>query len=567
MTTSPMAPLKPWLARRLGLSRLNAAVSHLLARDLNLLSALPEGEEGSSALRGAFLSLIPVLQPTVFCDIGANDGGTALAVRDLAPDCAVYGFEANPRIHARHAASMAARGVEWLNIAVTDMSGRAPVFTPRTLSRAYVNGQVVPAEVVEPEDTGKTSLLERNEEATYDRFEVEARTLDELFSGRPSGAGERRFFLWIDVEGAADKVLAGAGTVLEDTQAIFVEAENFDFWRGQKRAGEILDLLYRKGFLPVARDREYGDKQFNMLFVSARAAPALGPALFDASSALRACLVRPSTSAPSHSNALPAAWPAERAPAVPRFTSVRGWLQVEVPVFVPCFNNPTYARDMLRQLRTLGFRRVVLVDNASTSPAMRDWLSRLGGEADVVALAENLGPRDIFLDPRNFALLPRHFVVTDPDLALNRALPDGFLGDLAGLSEQHRVGKAGFALDISDRGAMRDDQFRIGERDWKIWEWEAQVWEKALGSLEDGDGVYDADIDTTFALYDKEHFNPSAPPARCARRRALHRPPPALVPRPRAIRCRGGLLQAHRAILLLPQGSGGGARTLLMRTR
>jgi hypothetical protein len=207
----------------------------------------------------------------------------------------------------------------------------------------------------------------------------------------------------------------------------------------------------------------------------------------------------------------PAASPAHAASAPPRFTSVRGWLQAEVPVFVPCYNNPTYARGMLRQLRALGFRRVVLVDNASTSPDMRAWLGGLGGEADVVALAENLGPRDIFLDPRNLALLPRHFCVTDPDLALNPALPDGFLGDLAALAERHRVGKAGFALDISDREAMRDDLFRIGERDWKIWEWEAQFWEKALGSLEDGDAVYDAMIDTTFALYDKERFDPADP--------------------------------------------------------
>ena len=38
-----LASLKLWLADRLGLLRLNAAVAHLIARDLNLNSALPEG--------------------------------------------------------------------------------------------------------------------------------------------------------------------------------------------------------------------------------------------------------------------------------------------------------------------------------------------------------------------------------------------------------------------------------------------------------------------------------------------------------------------------------------------
>ncbi len=494
--------LKLWFADRLGLTRLNAAVGHLLARDLNLFSAAQEGPEGSSVLRQAFLDLISVLRPTVFCDIGANDGSTALAVRDLAPECAVYGFEVHPRIHARHAANMAAHGVHWLNIAIADKNGRVPVFAPLTLSRAYLNGQVVPAEIIEPEDTGKTSLLLRNEEATYDCFEVDARTLDQLFQDGPADPGERRFFLWIDAEGAADKVLAGADAVLRETQAILIETENFEFWKEQKHCTDILDTLYRQGFLPVARDREYGDKQFNMLFVRATAIPALYPALFDASSSLRACLAQP---ARLDRGKTPA--PSVAAP-VRSVNSVSGWLQSDVPVLVPCFNNPTYARGMLRQLRALGFKRVVLVDNASTSPGMRTWLDSTGEDVTIIRLAENLGPRNVFLDPRNLALLPQRFCVTDPDLLFNPALPEGFLGDLAMLIQRHQIGKAGFALDISDRHKMHDRSFSIAGQDWKIWDWEAQFWEKSLDELEGGDRVYDAPIDTTFALYDKHYFDP-----------------------------------------------------------
>jgi FkbM family methyltransferase len=491
-----LASLKHWLADRLGLLRIDAAITHLIARDLNLNCALFEGPEGNRILRDAFLDLIPVLQPTVFCDIGAHDGSTARAVRDLAPECAVYAFEANPHIYARHSKTMVELGIEWLNVAVADKTGHLPVFAPRTLTRAYVDGRVQPADIMEGDDTGKTSLLMRNEEATYDQFVVEARTLDDLFRDRLSDAREHRFFLWIDVEGAADRVLAGANEVLRRTQAVFIEAENHDFWRDQKRSGEILNLLYRKGFVSVARDKEYGDLQFNMIFVNVHATSALAPALFDASSKLRACLKPASRDLTS-----------ARAPAA-RFASIRGWLQAEIPVLVPCFNNPTYTRGMLRQLRALGFQQVVLVDNASTSPDMRTWLDGLEDEATVIALPDNFGPHNIFNDPRNFALLPRRFCITDPDLSFNPALPEGFLGDLSGLIERHRVGKAGFALDISDRELIRDELFRIGEKDWKIWEWEAQFWDKPLEPLANGDAVYDADIDTTFALYDKSHFDP-----------------------------------------------------------
>ena len=232
-----------------------------------------------------------------------------------------------------------------------------------------------------------------------------------------------------------------------------------------------------------------------MIFVNVRATPALAPALFDASSKLRACLK------PAARGITPARTSAAR------FASVRGWLQAEVPVLVPCFNNPTYTGGMLRQLRAIGFQRVVLVDSASTSQDPRTWLDGLEDEATVIALADNLGPHNIFNDPPNFALLPRRFCITDPDLSFNPALPEGFLGDLSGLIERHRVGKAGFALDISDRELMRDELFRIGEKDWKIWEWEAQFWDKPLEPLAEGDAVYDADIDTTFALYDKNHFD------------------------------------------------------------
>ena len=190
------------------------------------------------------------------------------------------------------------------------------------------------------------------------------------------------------------------------------------------------------------------------------------------------------------------------------YRSVRSWLQAEIPVFVPCFNNLTYVRNMTAQLIGLGFKRVVLIDNASTSAEMREWLSSVEG-VEVIALNQNLGPHHFMYDPGISSLLPGFFCVTDPDLAFNPALPEGFLGDLAMLTSRHKVGKAGFALDISDRGSLRDELFEVGGRKCKIWEWESQFWERTLPPTPGGDPVYDAGIDTTFALYDMRFFDPS----------------------------------------------------------
>jgi hypothetical protein len=184
-------------------------------------------------------------------------------------------------------------------------------------------------------------------------------------------------------------------------------------------------------------------------------------------------------------------------------------MQADVPVFVPCFDNPTYTARMVSQLHNLGFRRIILVDGGSTYPPMRDLLTAPGDDISVLLLQGNPGPRHVCLDPVTSAQLPRHFCITDPDLAFNPAMPADFLGDLAALAARERVGKAGLALDLSDRDAMRDERMQIGERTWHIWQWEDQFWRNELGPLRPGgDPVYRAPVDTTFALYDKTFFDP-----------------------------------------------------------
>jgi hypothetical protein len=188
------------------------------------------------------------------------------------------------------------------------------------------------------------------------------------------------------------------------------------------------------------------------------------------------------------------------------------YLQAEVPVFVPCFNNPTYTARMVSQLRRLGFRHVVLLDGGSAYPAMQEFLASPGDGVSIVSLPTNPGPNHILVDPGVFALLPRHFCITDPDLAFNPMMPADFLGDLAALARREHVGKAGLALDLSDRDAMCDELFLIGGRRWHIWEWEAQFWGNELEPLRaGGDPVYRAAVDTTFALYDKNFYDPDRP--------------------------------------------------------
>jgi len=532
--------------------RMKEMISFILARDVNVLSSPVIGSRGNDQLREAFLGLIGLLRPDVFCDVGANDGATAIAVKSLVPECEVFAFQANPEIFKTHESALRERGVHSLNLAVSDTVGTTTIHVPRTLSRRYEDGRLVPAKITESAQTGKSSLLLRDEDATYDDFEIQCETLDSFLLARARPGA--RFVLWIDVEGIAERVLAGSTQILPDTDAIFIECETFPFWKDGSSASGVTRTLMEAGFIPVARDREYDDKQFNMLFVAASAAHLLYSGLFDQSSNLRASMARcdgiegaPRRGAlfrigkrvretfagmggaqklqgrevaatraqvtarqeiePTDRSATPDR--VSRKSTVPSPSSVASLLQAEVPVFIPCFNNPTYTAGMVRQLTELGFAKIVLLDGGSSYPGMRELLDSLSDVVKLVALPGNPGPRHAFVDPAELALLPRHFCVTDPDIAFNSEMPRGFLGDLAALADRERIGKVGLALDISDPANMRSDDFVIGKRRYKIWEWERQYWRTKRPPLrKNGDPVFVASVDTTFALYDRKYFDP-----------------------------------------------------------
>ncbi|MBI2739913.1 MAG: glycosyltransferase [Rhodospirillales bacterium] len=186
-------------------------------------------------------------------------------------------------------------------------------------------------------------------------------------------------------------------------------------------------------------------------------------------------------------------------------------LKTRIPVYVPCFNNPSYLEMMVNQLVGLGFCNVVVIDNGSTFPPMLSYFEQLPESVSLIRQLQNRGPRDLFTDPTNYAQLPDHFCLTDPDLQFNPDLPATFLDDLIEATETYRIGKAGFALQISDHENMLQRKFPIGSQEYFIWEWEEQFWKTPLSRTRSGDQIYRAEVDTTFALYNKKYFDPTYP--------------------------------------------------------
>lgn len=182
-----------------------------------------------------------------------------------------------------------------------------------------------------------------------------------------------------------------------------------------------------------------------------------------------------------------------------------------LPLFVPAFNNPHYVERFCREMIELDRFEIFVCDNGSTYPPMLDLYARLPEAVHVVRLRRNCGPRVFWLNDGIYGQLPDAFCVSDPDIAFNPGLPGDFLDRLLDLTERFQIGKAGFALDISRPELMTPKRFRHVDGWKQVWESEAEHWQYEISDDPVGEPIYLADLDTTFALYNKRFFDRSAP--------------------------------------------------------
>lgn len=166
---------------------------------------------------------------------------------------------------------------------------------------------------------------------------------------------------------------------------------------------------------------------------------------------------------------------------------------------------------MLLQLSALHLDRVLIADSGSTFPPMLRFLSELKTEGKIVLEFDaNVGPRVFYEDRWLYSQLPDTFILTDSDLEFNRSMPVDFLKVLESISAELEVGKVGLALSISDSKLFRDDKFTIGLKEYTIREWEEQFWQFRIFS-QGSENVFSANVDTTFAYYNKKYFDRKNP--------------------------------------------------------
>lgn len=160
----------------------------------------------------------------------------------------------------------------------------------------------------------------------------------------------------------------------------------------------------------------------------------------------------------------------------------------EIPVFINNYNRLSYLSKLIISLEKAGIRNIHIIDNASTYPPLLEYYKQCPYE--VIYLKENMGYLSFWKTDLYKKYGNSYYVYTDPDLVLDEDCPSDFLEYFYKTLRKYPTrSKVGFGLridDIPECNPLKND----------IIKQESQFWKKEIES-----GLYDASIDTTFALY------------------------------------------------------------------
>ena len=171
-----------------------------------------------------------------------------------------------------------------------------------------------------------------------------------------------------------------------------------------------------------------------------------------------------------------------------------------IPIFIISYNQYTFVKSMVEQLLKYS-TNIYIIDNKSTYPPLVNYLKSIEDKVTVLYMDKNYGHR-VYMRDEITKLCNDKYIITDPDLLLNPNLPQNFIDILSNISDEYKIGKVGFALDITNNintNLLSSDNKR------NIIEWESQFWKNRINNSDYE--LYNADIDTTFVLINKKYYS------------------------------------------------------------
>jgi len=195
-----------------------------------------------------FFYLMKLAECDSFVEIGAFDGSISLNVEAIGLNN-IVAFEANPYTYEKFKSNFQNTNIKYLNIGVSSGEETLELKIPKH---------------AESLELPNSSILQRAENSEFTEVKVMCIGLDQIVDYLPNPIN--RGALWIDLEGLAFEVLSASNNFLHNIELIFVEVEDFQYWKNQKFVIDIYELLLSKGFVPLIRDFE-GRGQYNIIFV------------------------------------------------------------------------------------------------------------------------------------------------------------------------------------------------------------------------------------------------------------------------------------------------------------
>lgn len=166
----------------------------------------------------------------------------------------------------------------------------------------------------------------------------------------------------------------------------------------------------------------------------------------------------------------------------------------EIPFIINNFNQLFYLQQLIEFLLNHKFKTIVVIDNNSTYPQLKDYYKELENEPriKIYKLNQNIGHRALYSQKHIMEKYCKgYYFLSDADCIPYSDMPLDFTTKMIGLLDKYylRVSKVGLALNLDDI----PDHYKLKE---KVLDWEKRFWKNEVET-----DVYEVPVDTTFALY------------------------------------------------------------------
>ncbi len=160
----------------------------------------------------------------------------------------------------------------------------------------------------------------------------------------------------------------------------------------------------------------------------------------------------------------------------------------QIPIIINNRNRLEYLSMLIHQLESRGYKNIYIIDNGSTYDPLLKYYKQ--SPYKIFYLEENIGYMALWKTGIYKQFRHSYYVYTDPDVVPVKECPQNFISKLWEILLKYpQIEKIGLGLkidDIPDHYAFKQEVIKA----------ELAYWQKTVAK-----DVYDAPVDTTFALY------------------------------------------------------------------